>query len=142
MTAVVLLVEEILHQLIGSFSHYLQGFIHPRWCSISSINSGSRGIFSLYPRVKIKDIKYTSTCPEIMKYYESFLKSGILLAGAANVNIKHSYPPKINKFHPKSWRFDSEIDFPFRKGIYILGFMLMFRGVSGCFFKFTKGGVS
>ena len=23
--------EEILHQLIGSFSHYLQGFIHPRW---------------------------------------------------------------------------------------------------------------
>ncbi len=23
--------EEILHQLIGSCSHYLQGFIHPRW---------------------------------------------------------------------------------------------------------------
>ena len=23
--------EEILHQLIGSLSHYLQGFIHPRW---------------------------------------------------------------------------------------------------------------
>ena len=22
---------EILHQLIGSLSHYLQGFIHPRW---------------------------------------------------------------------------------------------------------------
>ena len=31
--------EDILHQLIGSFSHYLQGFIHPRWCRISSINS-------------------------------------------------------------------------------------------------------
>ena len=30
---------EILHQLIGSFSHYLQGFIHPRWCKISAINS-------------------------------------------------------------------------------------------------------
>ena len=28
-----------LHQLIGSLSHYLQGFIHPRWCRISSINS-------------------------------------------------------------------------------------------------------
>ena len=27
----VLLMEEILHQLIGSLSHYLQGFIHPRW---------------------------------------------------------------------------------------------------------------
>ena len=28
---------EILHQLIGSLSHYLQGFIHPRWCRISSM---------------------------------------------------------------------------------------------------------
>ena len=33
------LMEEILHQLLGSLSHYLQGFIHPRWCRISSINS-------------------------------------------------------------------------------------------------------
>ena len=30
---------EILHQLIGSLSHYFQGFIHPRWCRNSSINS-------------------------------------------------------------------------------------------------------
>ena len=30
---------EILHQLIGGLSHYLQRFIHPRWCRISSINS-------------------------------------------------------------------------------------------------------
>ena len=36
---ILLLMEEILHQLIGSLSHYLQGFIHPRWCRISSINS-------------------------------------------------------------------------------------------------------
>ena len=28
-------------QLIGSLSHYLQGFIHSRWCRISSINSMS-----------------------------------------------------------------------------------------------------
>ena len=35
----ILLMEEILHQLIGSLSHYLQGFIHPRWCRISSTNS-------------------------------------------------------------------------------------------------------
>ena len=35
----ILLMEEILHQLICSLSHYLQGFIHPRWCRISSINS-------------------------------------------------------------------------------------------------------
>ena len=24
---------------VGSLFHYLQGFIHPRWCRISSINS-------------------------------------------------------------------------------------------------------
>ncbi len=43
--------EEILHQLIGSLSHYFQGFIHPRWCRISSINS-TDWVFSvcrLYP---------------------------------------------------------------------------------------------
>ena len=34
-----LLMAEILHQLIGSLSHYLHGFIHRRWCRISSINS-------------------------------------------------------------------------------------------------------
>ena len=34
-----LLMEGILHQLIGSLSYDLQGFIHPRWCRISSINS-------------------------------------------------------------------------------------------------------
>ena len=36
---VLLLMAEILHQLIGSLSHYLQGFIHPWWCRILSINS-------------------------------------------------------------------------------------------------------
>ena len=35
------LMEDILHQLIGRLSQYLQGFIHPRWCRISSINSMS-----------------------------------------------------------------------------------------------------
>ena len=31
---------EILHQLIGGLSNYLQGFIHPRWLfGISAINS-------------------------------------------------------------------------------------------------------
>ena len=34
-----LLMAEILHQLIDSLSHYLQGSIHPRWCRISAINS-------------------------------------------------------------------------------------------------------
>ena len=33
-----LLMPEIVYQLIGSLSNYLQGFIHPSWCRISSIN--------------------------------------------------------------------------------------------------------
>ena len=28
---------------VDSLCHYLQGFLHPRWCRISSINSSSRG---------------------------------------------------------------------------------------------------
>ena len=45
----ILLMEEILHQLIGGLSHYLQGFIHPRWCRISSINSmSSLGLFGCF----------------------------------------------------------------------------------------------
>ena len=40
----VLLMEEILHQLIGSLSYYLLCFIHPRWLfGISSINSINLG---------------------------------------------------------------------------------------------------
>ena len=49
---VVLLMEEMLQQLIGSLSHYLQGFIHPRWCRISSINS-SRTILAVDSEMQI-----------------------------------------------------------------------------------------
>ena len=38
-SGLILVMEEILHQLIGSLFQYLQGFIHPRWSRISSINS-------------------------------------------------------------------------------------------------------
>ena len=43
--------EEILHQLIGILSHYLQDFINPRWLfGISSINSIKR---SFHPYLHI-----------------------------------------------------------------------------------------
>ena len=35
----ILLMAEILHPLIGRLSHYFRGFIHPRWCRLSAINS-------------------------------------------------------------------------------------------------------
>ena len=38
--------DKILHQLISSSSHYLQGFIHP-WCRISSINSSKYFLLSM-----------------------------------------------------------------------------------------------
>ena len=41
----ILLMEEILHQLICSFSHYLQGFTHPRW--LFGISEPSTAISSL-----------------------------------------------------------------------------------------------
>ena len=43
-----LLMAEILHHLIGSLSHYFQGFIHLRWCRIPSINSSSTAFFPIF----------------------------------------------------------------------------------------------
>ena len=39
---------EILLQLIDSLSHYLQGFIHPRWCKISAINNITKDIYFFF----------------------------------------------------------------------------------------------
>ena len=43
-----LLMEEILHQSIWEISHYLYGFIHPRWCRICSINSITKVMFVFF----------------------------------------------------------------------------------------------
>ena len=40
----ILLMDEILHQLICTLCHYLPVFIHPGWCRISSINSSIRWV--------------------------------------------------------------------------------------------------
>ena len=50
---VLLLMEEILHHFICSFSHGLQGFTHPRWCRISSINSMLRFEGVWFPKASI-----------------------------------------------------------------------------------------
>ena len=39
--------EVLLMDKIGSSSQYLQGFIHPRWCRISSINSSKYFLLSM-----------------------------------------------------------------------------------------------
>ena len=40
---------------VSSLSHYLQGFIHPRWCRISSINRRNSSPHSMY------DLQYISS---------------------------------------------------------------------------------
>ena len=55
---IILFMEEILHQLIGGLSHYLQDLIHARWLffRISSINSrnASDSQFTLVPPLKLQ----------------------------------------------------------------------------------------
>ena len=53
----ILLMAEILHQLISSLSHYLQGWVHPRWLF---------GISEPSTVVCPDNLRPTSRCREIM----------------------------------------------------------------------------
>ena len=59
---VILLMDEILHQLIWKITNYLQGVIHPRWCRISSINSRycTMYIHIIYTYVPNRALRITS----------------------------------------------------------------------------------
>ena len=72
----VLLMEEILHQLIGSLSNYLQGFLHPRVCRISSINSTKhqdpkKYLFSWAQMNGLRQNGYVIVWPNIMQWTSS-----------------------------------------------------------------------
>ena len=56
-----LLMAEILRQLRWSISQYLHGFIHPKWCGISSINSRSPS--KIWSRI-VGSISNLSGCKE------------------------------------------------------------------------------
>ena len=63
----ILLMKEILHQLIGSLSHYLKGFIHPRWLfGISSINSMSRLFGHLFIAWSAYFLMYIASFNQVM----------------------------------------------------------------------------
>ena len=78
----ILSVKEILHQLIGSLSHHLQGFTDPRWLfGISSINSSSKAptllrinthLFSLAPPTKKT---YGSLYEELIDHLKTLRKN-------------------------------------------------------------------
>ena len=69
-----LLMEEILHQLIGSLSHDLQGFIHSRWCRMqdSAINSSKRQVW----RWNLHDLQQS---PEVVEMLVMLGNSGMLI---------------------------------------------------------------
>ena len=43
--------------LIDGLSHYLEGFVHPRWCMISSINSMTKEVLNFIIRVNLQQLK-------------------------------------------------------------------------------------
>ena len=66
----ILLMAEILHQLVGSLSHYLKGFIHCRWCRIPFINSITQQIYSEYSgQNPMKIWKFSLVLREVMPAY-------------------------------------------------------------------------
>ena len=84
--------EEILHQLIGSLSHDFQGFVHPRWCRISSIN----GMFGkLVETTMLQPLKISQPLRLAAPY---FLQKGVLflLAGPGTT-------PQVFQFFGVGW---------------------------------------
>ena len=58
----ILLLEELLHQLLGSLSHYLQCFIHARWCRISVFNGTNEHVGSFF---RLKDWVQKHHCKHV-----------------------------------------------------------------------------
>ena len=78
----------LMHHLIGSLSHHLQDFLHPRWCRISSINStkeagGSQSLLVVEAGLRIIIITYNDK----MLARDFFLKEHIIIM----------FPPQNNE---------------------------------------------
>ena len=89
---VLLLMAEILHQLIGSLSHYLQGFNHPMWCRISSINSSSHSVMLKVPSC--------NQIPPISRFFRAF--SAMVFSGPTS---KTTPEPKKKQPFPVGFVF-------------------------------------
>ena len=87
--SVILLMEEILHQLTCSLPHYLQDSIHPRWCRISSINSINRKPFGAngFPRKPRKPLRKLKVVMRNMSYI-CFKAPGVRLIATSNLYRK------------------------------------------------------
>ena len=108
--------EEILHQLIGSLFHYLQGFIHPRWCSISSINSRLE-LLPCQSNKKSCDFVLTLSQATISlkRFPQSWVSLNLNMARNGAVWYRGHWMPPIlegSKKAANAWEF--WVDFPFR----------------------------
>ena len=80
-STIILLMEEILHQLIGSLSYFLLGFIDAKWCRISSINS-----------INSSGLRETSCLKQLMNITScAFLTSKVASEQDPNGNDASSY---------------------------------------------------
>ena len=62
----ILLMDEILHQLIGSLYHYLHGLLHPRWCRIYSINSITVVKLDHFPKKRDVNFQYLKPSQQLL----------------------------------------------------------------------------
>ena len=82
----ILLMEEILHQLIGGLYHYLQGFIHSRWCRIPSINRITLNAYSFHVKrycqcgvihYRAFSCDFSSQYRGVMKYFQPLTRHNL-----------------------------------------------------------------
>ena len=83
----ILLMDKILHQLIGSLSHYVQGFIHTRRCRISSINSITK-VFFIKQNFHIEFVSFTKVRVDGYAVSKCFLHPLFPSDGTLAVEIK------------------------------------------------------
>ena len=75
---------------VGSLSHYLQSFLHPRWCRISAINSMKHIIFA-----------HSAILDHAVLMVPQFLAADLLTTTFAEHNFdgRNPAPPGMYKTH-------------------------------------------
>ena len=105
----ILLMEEILHQLIWRIYHYLQGFTYLRWCRISSINS----IISLSFTYCIP----STTLPSLVRRYPS---RNLAFEMPKSVSFTWKFPG-----NETMWMFPKMVGFPNNHGVFLLKMIIL-----------------
>ena len=93
--------EELLHQLIGGLSHYLQGVLHPRWCRISSINSRNKHVYIyIYKLLRKRPSIFSGRFVGDFTQHSCFFFLGFL-EGVAGLKLSQDPPDGWLQLFPK-----------------------------------------